>query len=81
MAQKLDPKAAGYSIAILGALCMLVLGILGKLGIYTNAVNAMKQWHIFFDLTFVGIIAGIIEGAVAGFVIAYLAVYFYNKFV
>ena len=81
MAQELNAKAAGYSVALLSALCMLSMGIFGKLGIYTNAVNAMKQWHIFFDITLVGIIAGIIEGAIGGFIIGYLIVYFYNKFI
>ncbi|MBU0461362.1 MAG: hypothetical protein KJ574_02120 [Nanoarchaeota archaeon] len=60
---------------------MLLLGILGNLGVYTNAVNAMMQWHMFFSLSVVGIIGGMIEAAVWGFVLLYLLAWLYNKFI
>jgi len=72
--------AMGYAAAILSAACMLVLGILGNLGVYTEAVNAMAQWHLFFSLSIVGIITGMIEAAVWGFVVAFLFGWLYNKF-
>jgi hypothetical protein len=78
---KLNALALGYATAILSAVCMLLLGILGNLGIYTSAVQAMQQWHLFFSLSIVGIIAGMIEAAVSGFIIAYVFGWLYNKFV
>lgn len=80
MTQKLNELALGYSLAIVSGFSMLLLGILGNLGIYLSAVNAMTQWHIFFSLSLVGIISGIIEGAVGGFVFGYIIAWIYNKF-
>lgn len=81
MEQKLNPLALGYSLAILSGISMLLLGILGYLGIFTEAIEMMIQWHIFFDISFIGIIAGIIEASIWGFVGGYLFGYIYNKFV
>jgi len=81
MIQKLNAKAFGYSLAILSALGMLVLGIFGILGFYLGAVKAMENWHLFFSLSIGGIIGGIIEGGIWGFVFGWLTAYFYNKFV
>lgn len=78
---KLNPLALGYAAAILSAVCMLLLGILGNLGIYTAAVQAMQQWHGFFSLSLGGIIAGMAEAAVIGFVAAYAFGWLYNKFI
>lgn len=78
---KIKPLALGYALAILSAACMALLGILGNFGIYTNAVQAMQQWHLFFSLSPFGIIAGMIESAVSGFVIGYAFAWLYNKFV
>ncbi len=81
MAEKLNTLALGYATAILSAVCMLLLGILGNLGLYAGGVQAMQQWHVFFSLSIGGIIAGIIEGVIAGFVIGYAFGWVYNKFV
>lgn len=78
--QKLNVMAAGYTLAILSGLTMLLFGIFGNLGWYMGAVDAMTQWHIFFDLTIGGIIAGIVEASIWGFVAGWLAGYFYNMF-
>lgn len=78
--QKLNEKALGFSLAIISAICMLLLGILGSFGIYTGAVEAMQRWHLFFSLSIDGIIAGIIEAAVWSFIAGWLIAYFYNKF-
>ncbi|TFH41253.1 MAG: hypothetical protein E4G94_08260, partial [ANME-2 cluster archaeon] len=59
---------------------MLLLGVFGNLGIYTGAVEMMQQWHMFFSLSIVGIIAGMIEAAIIGFVFAYAFGWIYNKF-
>ena len=81
MAEKLSALALGYGIAILAAIHMLLLGILGSMGVYMGAVDLMMQVHLFFSLGLVGIITGIIEGAVMGFICGYLIAYFYNMFV
>lgn len=80
MDKQLNALALGYTGAILSAICMLILGILGYLGVYMGAVEAMQQWHIFFALTPLGIIAGMIEAAIIGFVTLYLFGLIYNLF-
>lgn len=75
---KLNPLALGYTGAVLAAICMLLLGVLGSFGVYTNAVNAMMQWHLFFSLSISGIIAGMFEGAASGFIMLYVFGWVYN---
>lgn len=81
MAQKLSELALGYSLAIIFALGMLLFGIAGYLGIFTGAVNTMMQWHVFFRISPLGIIAGMIEAAVFSFVVGYAIAWVYNKFI
>jgi len=50
MIGKLNALAFGITAAIVSALSMLILGILGNWGIYTGAVEMMIQWHMFFSL-------------------------------
>ncbi|GBE11870.1 hypothetical protein BMS3Bbin14_00596 [bacterium BMS3Bbin14] len=76
---KLNAFALGLSAAIVAALSMLVLGIFGNIGIYTGAVKMMTQWHMFFSLTPLGIIAGMVEAAVITFISIYLFGVIYNK--
>lgn len=76
---KLNSLAFGYAGAIVSALAMLLLGILGNLGIYSGAVNMMGQWHMFFSLGVLGIIAGMIEAAVISFVFMYAFAWVYNR--
>jgi hypothetical protein len=80
MEQKLNSLALGYSVAILSAACMLLVGIAGYLGIYAGLVELMMQGHLFFDISIVGIIGGMIEGAAGGFVGGFLFGYIYNWF-
>ena len=80
MAEKLNPLALGYAGAVISVVGMGVLGILGNVGILTNIVEAMMQWHIFFSLSIVGIIAGMIEAAVFNFIALYAFAWLYNKF-
>jgi hypothetical protein len=80
MTNKLNSVVLGYAGASISALCMIVLGILGNLGIYTSAVNAMTQWHQFFSLSIGGIISGAIEAAIVGFIGFYIFGLFYNIF-
>lgn len=78
--QKLNELAFGYSLAIVSALCMLLLGIAGNMGIYTGAVGMMEEWHMFFSLSIGGIIGGILEAGVISFVAGWLIAWVYNKF-
>ncbi|MCD4808200.1 MAG: hypothetical protein K8R13_11685 [Methanococcoides sp.] len=80
MAQQLKPLALSLAAAIVSAIVMLLLGILGNLGMYIGAFEMMQQWHMFFSLTPIGIIAGMIESAIVSFIFAYLFGIFYNKF-
>lgn len=77
---KLNSLALGYAAAILAAIIMLLLGILGNIGVYTGAVDMMAQWHVFFSLSIGGIIAGMVEAAIITFVFVYLFGFIYNKF-
>ena len=76
--KKLNALALGYAGAILSALGMLVLGVLGNLGMYTKAVENMQEWHVFFSLSIGGIIGGMIEAAVLSFVILWAFGWLYN---
>ncbi len=75
----LNPKALGYSFAMVSGLIMLIIGILGNFGLYLSGVSAMAEWHIFFNLSVLGIIAGIIEAGVFGFVFGWLIAVIYNR--
>ncbi len=81
MAQELKPLALSFAAAIVSAIVMLLLGILGNLGIYTGAVAMMQQWHLSFSLSLVGIVSGMVEAAIISFIFAYLFSFFYNRFI
>jgi len=76
---KLNALALGYASAITSAFGMFLLGIAGNIGIYEGATEMMRQWHMFFSLSFFGIIAGMIEAGIIGFVFAYILGWTYNK--
>lgn len=76
---RLRPLALAGSAAIVVAIAMLLLGILGNLGVYKGAVEMMEQWHLFFSLSVGGIIAGMFEAGVITFIFMYLFGYLYNK--
>lgn len=75
---KLDAIALGIAAAIIAAVIMLLLGILGNLGIYMGAVRMMEEWHMFFNLTPLGIIGGMIEAAIISFIFVYAFGLAYN---
>jgi hypothetical protein len=75
-----DPQALGISLGILGALAMLLLSIVGKLGYGLEAVRIMAAFHIGYSLSLVGIVVGMGEAAVASYVFGYLTAYLYNRF-
>lgn len=76
--KKLNPIAVGLSVGIISGVGMLILGVLATFGVYTEAFEAMKVWHIWFDATAIGIIAGIVEAFVLSFVGGYLFAWLYN---
>jgi len=78
MNNKLNALTFGYAGAIISAICMLILGILGNIGVYMGAVEAMAQWHQFFSLSIGGIVGGIIEAAISGFIGFYVFALIYN---
>lgn len=79
MAGKLNPIAFGTAGALVAAVIMLLLGILGNLGIYAGAVEMMQKWHLFFSLSLGGIIMGTIEAAVITFAFLWLFGWLYNR--
>ncbi len=79
MNDKLNVFAFGAAAAIVAAIGMLILGLLGNLGIYSGAVSMMSQWHMFFSLTPLGILTGMVEAAVITFVLIYIFGLIYNK--
>lgn len=76
--KKLNTQPFAISLAIWSAIIMLTLGILGKMGLYEDGVQAMMNWHLFFDLTVIGIIIGMIEGAVISYFAVMLFGFIYN---
>lgn len=81
MKQGINQLAFGYAGAAVSSLAMLLLGIMGNFGIYEGAANMMKQWHMFFSLSVIGIFTGMVEAAVISFVFLYAMAWFYNRFV
>ena len=77
--QKLSPHGLGVAAAALAAVCMLIMGILAIAGIYMEAFQIMKAFHIGFDATVLGTIIGIIEAAVVSYIGGYLFGWIYNE--
>jgi len=75
---KLNAAGFGYAGAIVSAIIMVLLGILGNAGVYLGAVEQMEKWHMFFSLSPGGIIAGTVEAAVISFVFCYVFALLYN---
>jgi len=71
----------GLSFAIYSGLCMLILSLLGIAGYAESAIKVMESFHIWFSISFVGIIAGILEAGIFGFVSGIIIAFLYNKFV
>ena len=79
MKEKLNSFAFGTAAAIVAAIGMLVLSVVGIFGIYTGAVEMMMRWHMFYSLTPIGIITGMVEAAVISFIFFYLFAWIYSK--
>ena len=70
--KKLNPNAVGLSIAILSVACMLLISILANFGIYMDGFEMMKAWHVWYDLTLIGVILGMLEAFIFSYVAGYL---------
>lgn len=77
---QLNAQPLATALATWSALMMLVLWALAKMGLYTSAAQQMARWHMFFDLSFMGLIGGMIEAAVVSYIGAYSFIYVYNLF-
>jgi len=78
MRGKLKAQPLAKAFAVWSALFMLVLWVLAKTGIYVSAAEMMAQWHVFFNLTFTGLIAGMIEAAIITYIVLYVFAWIYN---
>ena len=78
MPNKIQAKHLALIFAIWSALFMLVLWLLANMGIYVSAAEMMAQWHVFFNLTFTGLVGGIIETAIVSYILTLLFVWTYN---
>ena len=76
----LDSVALAGAAAVVSAIAMLLLGVFGAVGVYEGAVEAMEQWHLFFEPTVVGTVVGMLEAAVISFVLMYAFAWLYNAF-
>lgn len=74
----LDALALASAAAVVSALVMVLLGVFGAVGVYEGGVEAMEQWHLFFEPTIVGTVAGLIEAVVISFVLVYAFASLYN---
>lgn len=74
----LNALALGYAGAIISAACMLILGGLINLGLYSGAGMMMREWHMFFSPSIGGILGGMVEAAIISFVILYAFALVYN---
>ena len=72
MNTELNAPSFGVAAAVIAALIMLILGILSRFGIYTEATMMMSDWHLFFSPTPIGVLAGMAEAAISTFVFFYL---------
>lgn len=78
MPEKLQAKQLAITFAIWSALFMLVLWLLANMGIYVSAAEQMVKWHVFFNLTFSGLVAGMVEAAIVSYVLVLAFVWVYN---
>lgn len=78
MPKKLQAKQLAVSFAIWSALLMLVLWLLANIGLYVSAAEQMAKWHVFFSLSFGGLIAGMIEAAIVSYILVFVFVWIYN---
>ena len=77
--KNLSPNALGLSLGILAAVHMLAISLAAMSGYYTGAYEAMKVWHMFYDLTAVGVLGGILEAFVWSYIAGAVFGWMYNR--
>lgn len=77
----LNAQSVALALSVWSALVMLLLWVLAKMGLYVSAAEAMASWHMFFNLSLMGLIGGMIEAAVISFLGVYSFVLIYNLIV
>lgn len=65
--------------AVWSAVFMFVLWFLARMGLYVSAAEQMSKWHMYFDLSFTGLIAGVVEAAIISYLLVASFVMIYNK--
>ena len=76
---QIDMMAAAKTGAIFFGAWTLVLWIIAKLGFYTGTAALMGQFHLFFDLTVLGLVLGTAESLVYGGACGAIIAWLYNK--
>lgn len=79
MNQQLNVSAFASAGAMVAAFSMLLLGVGGNIGIYEGAASMMRDVHMFFTFSFIGIIGGMIEGAIISYFFLYIFALVYNR--
>ena len=53
---KLNTSSIALAAAVWSALLMLVIWLLANMGLYVSAAEQMSKWHMFFNLTVIGLV-------------------------
>ena len=77
---KINSFALGYTLAILFAVCMLAMSVLGLIGYGVGMIEVMQRFHWMYNLSWNGILVGMAEAALFGLVVGFAAGWLYNKF-
>lgn len=76
----LSPKGLAISLALISAVCMLIISLIGLTGYGQDAIALTQAYFFGYKLSFLGIVLGILEGALLGFVSGWLLAVLHNKF-
>ena len=85
---KLNPKAVGYSMAIICGACTFLIGLLGQVGKVLSGnlaeqlflvVTITNPFYIFNLTTITGMFLGTIEAVIFWFLLGYAFAWLYNK--
>ncbi|MEK6845525.1 MAG: hypothetical protein AABY26_02095 [Nanoarchaeota archaeon] len=80
MSWRLDSYALAYTLAIMGAVWVLIVSVLGLGGYGMGMVETMQKHHFMYSLSASGILVGMAEAALCGLVLGFLFGWIYNKF-
>jgi hypothetical protein len=80
MSWRLDSYALAYTLAIIGAVWVLIISVLGLGGYSLGMVETMQKHHFMYSLSASGILVGMAEAALYGLVLGFVFGWIYNKF-